>query len=50
MNEILKKVEDDQFSKELVEATIQVVSSSSSGQGVLDSLASDIEACQSLVV
>jgi translation initiation factor 4G len=37
VNEILKKVEDDQFQKELVEAAIRVVSSTPSGQGVLDS-------------
>jgi translation initiation factor 4G len=48
VNEILKKVEDDRFQKELVEAAIRVVSSTPSGQGVLDSQASDIEACQSL--
>ena len=50
VNEILKKVEDDRFQKELVEAAIRVVSSTPSGQGVLDSQASDIEACQSLVL
>jgi translation initiation factor 4G len=48
VNEILKKVEDDRFQKELVEAAIRVVSSTPFGQGVLDSQASDIEACQSL--
>ncbi|XP_059453038.1 eukaryotic translation initiation factor-like [Corylus avellana] len=50
VNEILKKVEDDRFKKELVEAAIRVVSSTPSGQGVLDSQASDIEACQSLLL
>jgi translation initiation factor 4G len=50
VNEILKKVEDDRFQKELVEAAIRIVSSTPSGQGVLDSQASDIEACQSLVL
>jgi hypothetical protein len=48
VNEILEKMIDDRFQGELVEAAIRVVSSTPSGQGVLDSLASDIKACQSL--
>lgn len=50
VNEILKKVEDDRFQKALLEAALRVVSSTPSGQGVLDSQASDIEACQRLLL
>lgn len=49
VNEVLKKVEDDRFQKAMFEAAFRVVSSDPSGQGVLDSQASDIEACQSLL-
>ncbi|KAL3034392.1 hypothetical protein AAZX31_02G191600 [Glycine max] len=45
--EILKKVEDDRFQKAIFSSALQVISSVS-GQAVLDSQASDIEACQSL--
>jgi translation initiation factor 4G len=50
VNEILEKVEDDRFQKALLEAALRVVSSTPSGQGVLDSQASDIEACKSLLL
>ncbi|XP_040996517.1 eukaryotic translation initiation factor-like [Juglans microcarpa x Juglans regia] len=48
VKEVLKKVEDDRFQKAIFEAAVQVVSSSRAGQSVLDSQASDIEACRSL--
>ncbi|KAJ7955659.1 eukaryotic translation initiation factor isoform 4G-1 [Quillaja saponaria] len=48
VKEILKKVEDDRFQKAIFDAVYQVINSSP-GQAVLDSQASDIEACQSLL-
>lgn len=45
--EILKKVSDDYFQKTIFNSAMQVISSAS-GQAVLDSQASDIEACQVL--
>ncbi|XP_027330944.1 eukaryotic translation initiation factor-like isoform X1 [Abrus precatorius] len=47
VREILKKVDDDRFQKAIFSSALQVISSAS-GQAVLDSQASDIEACQSL--
>jgi len=47
VRDVLKKVEDDRFQKAILSAALQVISSAS-GQAVLDSQASDIEACQSL--
>ncbi|KAJ9689030.1 hypothetical protein PVL29_014600 [Vitis rotundifolia] len=49
VREILKKVEDDRFQKMIFDAVMRIVSSSPSGQGVLDSQAADIAACQSLL-
>ncbi|CAL0320122.1 unnamed protein product [Lupinus luteus] len=48
VTEILKKVEDDLFQKVIFDSTIAVIRSVS-GQAVLDSQASDIEHCQSLI-
>ncbi|KAK7388393.1 hypothetical protein VNO78_23209 [Psophocarpus tetragonolobus] len=48
VREILKKVEDDRFQKAIMSSALQQVINSASGQAVLDSQASDIEACQSL--
>ena len=47
VKEILKKVEDDRFQKAILDTAVHVISSAS-GQAVLDSQASDIEACRSL--
>ncbi|KAI4335532.1 hypothetical protein L6164_014170 [Bauhinia variegata] len=47
LREILTKVEDDRFQKSIYDAAVHVISSAS-GQAVLDSQASDVEACQSL--
>ncbi|KAL6331644.1 hypothetical protein AAG906_011584 [Vitis piasezkii] len=49
VTEIMKKVEDDRFQKMIFDAVMRIVSSSPSGQGVLDSQAADIAACQSLL-
>ncbi|XP_020231278.1 eukaryotic translation initiation factor isoform X2 [Cajanus cajan] len=48
VREILKKVDDDRFQRAIFSSAMQVISSAS-GQAVLDSQASDIEACQSLL-
>ena len=48
VREILNKVEDDLYQKAIFDATVRVIRSSS-GQAVLDSQASDIEACRSLL-
>ncbi|XP_060210107.1 eukaryotic translation initiation factor-like isoform X3 [Lycium barbarum] len=48
VNEILKKVTDDFYQKDLFAAITGFISSSPTGQGVLDSQASDIEACKNL--
>ncbi|PQP98400.1 eukaryotic translation initiation factor [Prunus yedoensis var. nudiflora] len=48
VKEVLKEVDDDYFQGAILEAGLKVVSSSPSGQGVLDSQASDIDACRSL--
>ncbi|CAN0838319.1 Eukaryotic translation initiation factor isoform 4G-1 [Linum grandiflorum] len=47
VGEILKKMEDDMYQKLVLEAAVKTVKSSSQ-QGILDSQAADIEACQSL--
>ncbi|KAF7838128.1 eukaryotic translation initiation factor [Senna tora] len=47
VTEILKKVEDDMFQKAIFDAALRVISSSS-GQGVLELQAADMEACRSL--
>lgn len=49
VKEVLKEVDDDYFQKAIFNAGMQVISSSPSGQAVLDSQASDIEACRSLL-
>ena len=46
VKEALKKVEDDRFQRAVFDAALLVIKSSTSGQGVLDSQAADIEACQ----
>ncbi|TQD71451.1 hypothetical protein C1H46_043005 [Malus baccata] len=48
VKEVLKAVDDDYFQKAILDAALKVVSSSPSGQGLLDSQASDIDACRSL--
>ncbi|GMJ15616.1 eukaryotic translation Initiation Factor isoform 4G1 [Hibiscus trionum] len=48
VKEILKKMEDDMFRKAVFDAAMRIVSSNPSGQGLLDSAASEVEACQSL--
>ncbi|KAL6226111.1 hypothetical protein ACLB2K_000076 [Fragaria x ananassa] len=48
VKEILKEVDDDYYQKAIFNAGLQVIGSSPSGQAVLDSQASDIEACRSL--
>lgn len=48
VREILKKVEDDLFQKAVFDAAVRIISSSSS-QTLLESQASDIEACRSLL-
>ncbi|KAK3189724.1 hypothetical protein Dsin_029285 [Dipteronia sinensis] len=49
MNEVLKKMEDETLRKTVFDATIRIISSSPSGQNVLDSQSSDVEACKSLL-
>ncbi|KAL6984926.1 Eukaryotic translation initiation factor isoform 4G-1 [Sarracenia purpurea var. burkii] len=49
LKEILKNVEDDWFKKAIFDAAMRIVTSSPSGLGVLDSQASEIEACKSLL-
>ncbi|KAM3762256.1 hypothetical protein ACB098_01G330800 [Castanea mollissima] len=46
VKEALKKVEDDRFQRALFDAALLVIKSSTSGQGVLDSQAADVEACR----
>ncbi|XP_019441676.1 PREDICTED: eukaryotic translation initiation factor-like isoform X2 [Lupinus angustifolius] len=48
VREILKKVEDDRFQKAIFDTAVQVITTASA-QAVLDSQASDIEACRSLL-
>lgn len=46
VQEVLKKIEDDRFRKVVMDSAVRTVSSSPSGQSVLDSQAAEIEACQ----
>ncbi|KAG6589764.1 Eukaryotic translation initiation factor isoform 4G-1, partial [Cucurbita argyrosperma subsp. sororia] len=48
VKEAIKKVEDDRFRKDIFDAVLKTISSNVSGQGLLDSLASDIEGCRNL--
>nr|KYP31940.1 Eukaryotic initiation factor iso-4F subunit p82-34 [Cajanus cajan] len=48
VKEILKKVDDDMFQRAIFESAVGAIRSAS-GQAVLDSQTSDIEACQSLL-
>ncbi|CAN4113254.1 unnamed protein product [Withania somnifera] len=48
VNEILKKVTDDLYQKDVFTATMVAISSSPKGQAVLDSQAPDVEACKTL--
>ncbi|KAK2646788.1 hypothetical protein Ddye_021983 [Dipteronia dyeriana] len=48
VNEVLKKVEDETLRKSVFNATIRIISSSPSGQNILDSQSSNVEACKSL--
>ncbi|TQD88510.1 hypothetical protein C1H46_025930 [Malus baccata] len=48
VKDVLKGVDDDYFQKAILDAAVKVVSSSPSGQGLLESQASDIDACRSL--
>ncbi|KAL1372102.1 hypothetical protein HN51_002260 [Arachis hypogaea] len=47
VREVLKKVEDDRFQKVIFDSAMHVISSAS-GQAVLESQASDIDACRGL--
>lgn len=49
VSEILKKIGDDYYQKEVFSAVTKVVSSSPSGKAILDSQATDVEACRSLL-
>lgn len=49
VREVLENVGDDRFQKAIFEAGMRIISSSPSGQGVLESQASDIDACRSLL-
>lgn len=49
VNEALKKMEDEMFRKLVFDSAMHVISSSSSGQNVMDSQASDIDSCKSLI-
>lgn len=49
VKEVLKKVEDEIFRKPIFDAAIKVVSSSPSGQGLLEAQAADVEACKGLL-
>ncbi|THF97302.1 hypothetical protein TEA_013057 [Camellia sinensis var. sinensis] len=46
---VLKKVEDDMFRKPIFAAAMRIITSSPSGQRLLDTQTPDIEACESLV-
>lgn len=48
VKEALKKVEEDRFRKDIFDAVLKTVKSNASGQGLLDSLASDVEECRGL--
>ncbi|XP_057508755.1 eukaryotic translation initiation factor-like [Actinidia eriantha] len=47
--DVLKKVEDDMFRKAMFAATMKIITSNPLGRSVLDSQASDIVACESLL-
>ncbi|XP_022841824.1 eukaryotic translation initiation factor-like [Olea europaea var. sylvestris] len=49
MRDILKKVGDDFFRKDIFATAMRIVRSDPAGKGVLDSQVSDIEACESLL-
>lgn len=49
VEEVLKKMEDDMFQKHVLSAALGTVTSSPSGQALLDSQAATIEACKSLL-
>ncbi|XP_065850551.1 eukaryotic translation initiation factor [Euphorbia lathyris] len=49
VKEVLKKMEDDMYKKAVFDAVKRTISNSSDGQAVLDSQASDIEACESVL-
>lgn len=49
VKEILTRVEDDRYQKEIFNAAMKTINSSSSGQAVMGSQASDIEACSGLL-
>ncbi|CAA2965669.1 eukaryotic translation initiation factor-like [Olea europaea subsp. europaea] len=49
VREILKKVGDEFFRKAVFTSIMRIVSSNPPGKGVIDSQASDIEACESLI-
>lgn len=49
VEEVLKKMEDDMFQKHVLSAALGTVTSSPSGQALLDSQAASIEACKSLL-
>ncbi|KAH1114225.1 hypothetical protein J1N35_007603 [Gossypium stocksii] len=48
VREILKKMEDDLYQKAVFDAAVRIVSSSPSGQAVLEAQASEVKVCQSL--
>ncbi|MCD9639724.1 Eukaryotic translation initiation factor isoform 4G-1 [Datura stramonium] len=48
VNEILNKVTDDLYQKDVFTATMGAISASPTGQAVLDSQAPDVEACKTL--
>ncbi|PRQ30820.1 hypothetical protein RchiOBHm_Chr5g0028791 [Rosa chinensis] len=48
VEDVLKEVDDDYYQKAIFNAGLQVISSRPSGQAMLDSQASDIEACRNL--
>ncbi|KAL9242204.1 hypothetical protein vseg_016225 [Gypsophila vaccaria] len=49
VKEVLKKVEDEMFRKPILDATVKVVGSSLSGQGLLEAQATDVEECKGLL-
>lgn len=49
VEEVLKKMEDDMFQKHVLSAALGTVTSSPSGQALLDSQAASIEACKILL-
>ena len=49
VKEVLKKVEDEIFRKPIFDAAMKVVSSSPSGQGLLEAQAADVETCRGLL-